>query len=197
MGRASRSDQTSSARERDDPNPGGADLGQLFATAPEQFVAARDNLVAKLKASGSTKAASAIKGLPKPTLVVWVINQLGRSHPELVESLVESGDRLRQLQAHALRGRSTSADNFRAASQAQREAMGALIRAAGQVLDQRRAGGKFGSVGPNRVDLARDRGRTRSGERAPSSRSAEPRGCARRLSEHEHRVRLASRKIDE
>ncbi len=115
-------------------NPSDTDLNTVFATAPEQFVAARNELVAKLNASGNSKAASAIKGLPKPTLVVWVINQLARVHPELVESLLQFGDRLREVQARALRGKRISGDDFRAAAQSEREPLGALIRAAAEVL---------------------------------------------------------------
>src|SRR5216683_221203 len=105
----------------------------LFAVPPEQFVAARNELVSKLQASGNRKAASEIKSLGRPSVAVWTINQLSRRQPEKVAALLEAGKRLRKSQG-SLGGGPDSADELRASAHAERQALRDLIRAAGDIL---------------------------------------------------------------
>ena len=115
------------------PRAKDAEVGELFAMPPEQFVKRRDELVAKLKARGAGKAASLVKALDKPTLAAWVVNQLARESPAQIAELLEAASRLRKVQAGALK-RQVSAEELRSAAHAEREALGALIRRAGDVL---------------------------------------------------------------
>ncbi len=107
----------------------------LFAVPPEKFVAARNELVSKLQASGNRKAASEIKALGRPSVAVWTINQLSRRQPEKVAALLEAGKRLRKSQG-SLGGGPDSADELRASAHAERQALRDLIRAAGDILSE-------------------------------------------------------------
>jgi hypothetical protein len=113
----------------------GDDSGDpLFAVPPEKFVAARNELVSKLQASGNRSAASQLKALARPSVAVWTINQLSRRHPEKVAALLEMGKRLRESQKRGLRGGPTSADELRASAHAERQALRDLVKAAGNIL---------------------------------------------------------------
>ncbi|MDP8988077.1 MAG: hypothetical protein M3N11_06985, partial [Actinomycetota bacterium] len=57
-------------------------LDQLYELEPRHFVAARDRLVRELRAAGERQAAAAVKGLRRPTVVAWALNQVARAHPE-------------------------------------------------------------------------------------------------------------------
>jgi len=115
--------------------PGDDAADPLFAVPPEKFVAARNELASKLQASGNRKAASEIKALGRPSVAVWAINQLARRQPEKVAALLEAGTGLRESQGALGRG-PNSADELRASSQAERQALRDLIRAAGDILSE-------------------------------------------------------------
>jgi len=124
--------------ERSGPRPNrshasDAYLDQLFETTPEEFVATRNGLVAKLNALGEHQVASELKALGRPTVPVWAINRLARREPDNVAALLDAANQLRSTQARALRSR-TSADQLRAAAQAEREAVRTLLRSAQEVL---------------------------------------------------------------
>jgi hypothetical protein len=68
---------------------------QLYATAPEGFVAARQRAA---KAAGDPAQAAAIAKLRKPTVAAWVINLMAIKQPEQVAGLVELAAQLRTAQ---------------------------------------------------------------------------------------------------
>ncbi len=115
--------------------PGDDAADPLFAVPPEKFVAARNELVSGLQASGNRKAASEIKALGRPSVAVWTINQLSRRQPEKVTALLEAGKRLRGSQ-RGLGGGPDSADELRASAHAERQVLRDLIRAAGDILSE-------------------------------------------------------------
>ena len=121
-------------------------LDQLFETAPEGFVAARNELVAKLDAMGKRKVASEIKALGKPTVPVWAINRLARLEPDKVGALLDAANQLRSAQARALRSK-VSAEHLRAAAQAEREAVRTLLRSAREVLREANRADAAGLLG--------------------------------------------------
>src|SRR5215471_15188760 len=89
--------------ERSAPRPnrssaGDTYLDQLFETAPEDFIATRNELVAKLNAIGERKVASELKALGKPTVPVWAINRLARREPDKVAALLDAANQLRSTQ---------------------------------------------------------------------------------------------------
>lgn len=72
---------------------------QLYAAAPEDFVARRNELAKQAKAAGDAEAAARIKDLRKPTAAAWLANQLSRAHADEIADLLLLGDELRAASA--------------------------------------------------------------------------------------------------
>jgi hypothetical protein len=68
---------------------------QLYATAPEGFIAAREKAA---QAAGDPAQAAAIAKLRKPTVAAWVINLMAIRQPDLVDGLVNLAEQLRTAQ---------------------------------------------------------------------------------------------------
>jgi len=73
-------------------------LAGLFRVPPEQFTTARNRIVSELRKSGEGAVAASIAKLPRPTPVVWAINQVAHQDPAAVARLVEAAERLKQAQ---------------------------------------------------------------------------------------------------
>jgi len=110
------------------------EIGRLYELPPEGFVAARDQLGRRLRESGDREAAERVRGLRRPTVAAWAVNQVARGRPELIAELLEAGDRLRQAQRRALSGLRDS--GLRAAAAERRELLDRLLAAATGVLVQ-------------------------------------------------------------
>jgi hypothetical protein len=103
-------------------------LAELFRVPPEQFTAARNRLVAELRRAGKGPAAAAIARLPRPTLVVWAINQAAQQDRAAVDRLLATADELKDAQL----GRARTA--VPVAAKAYQDAVAALVeRSLGQV----------------------------------------------------------------
>jgi hypothetical protein len=116
--------------------PGGETLeetDQLFALPLDEFTAARNELARRLKQEGDAEAAEQVKGLAKPSVPAWAVNQLARREPELVRSLLNVGARLRSAQERSLQGE-RAADELRAAQAEEREVVRKLTQRAGELL---------------------------------------------------------------
>lgn len=100
-----------------------AEIDRLHAVPLAEFVAARDALVARLKASGSASDAARVKALRKPSAAAWAVNQLRSSAPKVLAALLEAGDRLRD-----------KAGSRQEAMQARRDALAAARRKAEELL---------------------------------------------------------------
>lgn len=109
-----------------------ADAGQLYVLPLDDFTAARNELAKQLRNSGDHAAADQVKGLPKPSITAWALNQVARSQPNLVDGLLASADELRRAQQQLLAGRNPA--SFRTATQQERQAVNAVVRAAADVL---------------------------------------------------------------
>jgi hypothetical protein len=101
---------------------------ELFGLAPEEFVAARDDLARRLKREGDAEAAARVKALRRPPLSAWAVNQLARGRGPELERLLAAGERLRSAHQAALAG--GGAAELRAAARAEREAATGLVEAA-------------------------------------------------------------------
>jgi len=99
----------------------------------EEFTPARNALAKRLKQDGDAAAADQVRGLGKPTVAAWAVNQLARRDPEAVRSLLNVAARLRSAQERSLQGERV-ADELRAAQAEEREAIRVLTRGAEQVL---------------------------------------------------------------
>jgi len=73
-----------------------ADLDALFAAPPASFVDARKAIAKKAREAGQRDRALRIDALRKPTMVVWLVNQLAREHRDEVAALLAAGRRIRK-----------------------------------------------------------------------------------------------------
>jgi hypothetical protein len=118
------------ARAHASPPPAAA-VDELFKLPLEQFTAARNALVARLKRSGHAEQADQVKALNKPPLSAWAVNQLFWHHRKAFDDLLATGEKFRQAQAAKLGGK---ASDLRGALEARRESLAALTQSASALL---------------------------------------------------------------
>lgn len=111
------------------PDEPEAVLDALFRGPRERFVAERNAAAKRLAAAGRGKEAAALRGLPKPSVSAWAVNQLWWAARPEVEALLAAGRR----QAEGLRAGAGPAEQA-AATQARRRALQALEAAVTEVL---------------------------------------------------------------
>jgi hypothetical protein len=112
-----------------------AALDRLYGLPAEEFTAARDALAKELRGAKRRDEAEAVKQRRRPTAPAAAINQLARHEPELVEDLIRAAGDLVGVQERVLEG-DAGRDELRAAADAERRAVGALIAAAAQLPDK-------------------------------------------------------------
>ena len=64
---------------------------ELYGLAPEEFVAARNQLAKAVPDRGDEAAAAAIGALRKPTIAAWLANQLVRADPDGLSCVDRAG----------------------------------------------------------------------------------------------------------
>jgi len=101
-----------------------AELDALYGREPDAFVAARDDLVRRLRSAGRKEDAASVKRLRRPTVAAWALNQLSRGHGDAVARLIRQGDDLRRVQEELLAGRGR--DHLRTATTARRATLDEL-----------------------------------------------------------------------
>ena len=99
-------------------------LDALLATPPKQFTAARNALAKQLVAEGLRDASAGVKRLPRPPVALWILNQLAREQPALIESYLEA--------AQALRDAHQGGGDIRATTPPHRDAESRVVAAAGE-----------------------------------------------------------------
>jgi hypothetical protein len=109
------------------------EIDRLFALPLDEFTPVRNALAQRLKKEGDEDGADTVRALEKPSVPVWVINQLARSDPEAVRELLNAGAGLRDAQERALRG-DAGAEGLVSAQAAERNAVRALTKRAGELL---------------------------------------------------------------
>ncbi len=112
-----------------------AALDRLYGLPAEEFTAARDALAKELRGAKRRDEADAVKQRRRPTAPAAAINQLARREPELVEALISAAGDLVGAQERVLGG-DAGRDELRAAADAERRAVGALMAAAARLPDQ-------------------------------------------------------------
>lgn len=110
------------------------ELDALFGVVPDEFTAARDGLVKRLRGAGERDAAKTVAGLRRPKLAAWAVNQLVRADPAAVKGLLEAGAVVRDQQRRLLSG--VKAPRLRAASAARRAMIEELVARAGASLER-------------------------------------------------------------
>lgn len=109
------------------------EIDELFALPLDEFTPARNALAKRLKQDGDADAAEQVRGLAKPSVAAWAVNQLARREPEAVRSLLNVAARLRSAQERSLKGE-RAADELRTAQAEERQIIRGLARAAEGVL---------------------------------------------------------------
>jgi hypothetical protein len=107
-------------------------VARLYGLPLEQFTAERNALAAELRSEGDGEGGAAVKALKKPSAAAWAVNQLVRAEPDLVDALLGAGGELRQAHRQAASGR--GAAQLRAAADAERAAVEALMARAPAAL---------------------------------------------------------------
>ena len=109
------------------------EVDKLFALPLDEFTPSRNALARRLKQEGDADAAEQVRGLAKPTVPVWTINQLARTDAGAVRSLLASAAALRKAQERALSRRGGS-EALRTAQAKQRDAVRDLAERARTLL---------------------------------------------------------------
>ena len=108
-------------------------MDALFQLPLPEFTAARNALASKLLKAGDKDSAAQVKGLTKPPVSAWVVNQLFWRNRDAFDRLLTAGARLRQAQASQLAGHVT---NLRELLTTHRETLTELSRQAAAILTQ-------------------------------------------------------------
>lgn len=108
-------------------------MDALFQLALPEFTAARNALAARLQKAGDKEHAAQVKGLAKPPVSAWAVNQLYWRNRDVFDRLLTAGARLRQAQASQLAGHVT---NLRELLNGHRETLGELVRQAASILSK-------------------------------------------------------------
>jgi DNA repair exonuclease SbcCD ATPase subunit len=111
-----------------------AEIDALYALPLADFVPERNALSTRLKDAGEAERAAEVKGLAKPSVAAWAINQLARREKAKVSALLKAGERLRQEQAKVLRG--DPPDALQSATARLRDATQELLAAARQLRSE-------------------------------------------------------------
>jgi DNA repair exonuclease SbcCD ATPase subunit len=109
-------------------------IDDLYGKPLAEFTAARDALVRELREAGDKAAADEVKGLRKPTVSAWAINQLARKERMRIRSLLVAGEKLRKAHAELLGGGRPA--EVREASDAERKAINHLVSSAAKLLSE-------------------------------------------------------------
>jgi hypothetical protein len=99
---------------------------ELYGLAPGDFTEARDGLVKQLRADKERELANAVKGLRKPTLAAWALNQLVRNRRKDVDKLLAAGRELQKAQEQLVA--SGDRAGFQRAAAKERELVAQLAR---------------------------------------------------------------------
>jgi hypothetical protein len=110
------------------------ELDRLFALPLDEFTAARNDAVKRLKKAGEDGAAERVAALTKPSVPVWTINQLARQDKPAMRALLDAAARLRKAQERALAG--GDSDALRAAQAQERDALRDLTQRADGILEE-------------------------------------------------------------
>src|ERR671936_661855 len=79
------------------------ELDRLYALPLNEFTSARDEIARRLRGEGERDLADEVKALRKPTVAVWLVNQLAREREVDIKRLLKAGDRaIQTLRAASL-----------------------------------------------------------------------------------------------
>ena len=109
------------------------EIDALYQLPPAEFTAARNALAGRLKKSGRAEDAERVKGLAKPSITAWAVNQLFWKKREAFDRLIAAGERFRTAQGAHLAGKSA---DIREPLEARRVALAEMSKLAATTLRQ-------------------------------------------------------------
>ena len=115
---------------------------ELYGLPPGEFTEARDALVKRLRADKERDLANQVKGLRRPTVAAWALNQLVRNRRKDVGALLAAGEELREAQEQLVGGGDRSA--FQRAAAKERELVAKLARDAASLAAEAGVGSSQG-----------------------------------------------------
>jgi hypothetical protein len=107
------------------------ELDALFAVPLNEFTVARNALARRLERDRLSSEAARVKGMSKPTVSAWAVNQLYWKHRKEFDRLLSAGKRLAEAQTLLLSG---EAADVRATMAARNEATSDLLQLASKLL---------------------------------------------------------------
>jgi Holliday junction resolvase RusA-like endonuclease len=110
-----------------------SDIDALYQLPFAEFTAGRNALAKRVGGEQGKEAAAGIKGLDKPSISAWVVNQLYWQHKRDFDRLLKAGDDLRAVQQKRLAGRD---GDVAASLDTRREALGTLMSKAAELLKE-------------------------------------------------------------
>ena len=114
------------------------ELERLYRLPLPEFTAARNDLAKRLRAEGKTEQADQVKALKKPSVAVWLANQLAHQDEVDVQRLLKAGATLTRTPARVAGGRSS--DSFLEARREEQRALERLARVARSLAAQQGIG---------------------------------------------------------
>jgi hypothetical protein len=109
------------------------ELDRLYQLPLNEFTSAREELARRLRAQGELERAQEIKTMRKPTVAVWLVNQLARERPLDVQRLLRAGESLTKSQVKAAAGKSSQ---FSDARRDEHRALEQLAKAASEIAER-------------------------------------------------------------
>jgi hypothetical protein len=110
------------------------EVDRLYGLPLNEFTEARNALARRLRDQGQSASAERIKGLSKPSLPAWVVNQLARQRELDVQRLIKAGERLSSAQAEAIQAQ--TGDAFLDARRDEQHALERLAARAKEILSE-------------------------------------------------------------
>lgn len=103
---------------------------ELYALAPEDFTAARDEAARQARSDGNRDLAAEIKALRRPSVSAYAVNALAATHPDDLAQLADLGRQLRD----AMTGK--GGGDLRALTEQRRQAVATLVGLARRAADR-------------------------------------------------------------
>jgi len=110
------------------------EVDRLYGLPPDEFTAERDALAKRLRSADRRDEAEAVKGLKKPSLPAWTVNQLARRHGKELRRLLDAGESLRGAHEEVLSGGERG--KLRRAADAEREIVAGLVERAEPLMSE-------------------------------------------------------------
>ncbi len=120
---------SSSLNDNADVAKADRDIDALYQALPSEFTASRNALAQTL----TGEPARVVRGLKKPTVVPWAVNQVYWKARSVYDKLMDRGQALRTAQIAALKGKKS---DVRTAMEAHRRAIEAAVHRAQQIAGE-------------------------------------------------------------